>query len=89
MFDKILEFLPFCFHYFLSADIVVDGDTARGRWYMLECATLSDKQGTWCAAIEEEKYRYVKGQWLIAELKLVSVFQTPYDQGWHKKRFMT
>ncbi len=87
-FKKVPEFMPFSFHYFLSGDIIVDGDKATGQWYMLQTAIVKGGRGLWLAAVEYEKYQRVKKQWLISELKLTSVFRTPYAEGWHKTRFV-
>jgi hypothetical protein len=87
IFKKVPEFQPFAIHYFVEADISVDGDKATGTWFMWEPATEGDGKAVWSAGVEYEKYERVNGEWLISELKLTSVFRTPYEQGWHKQRY--
>ena len=87
LFKKIPEVQPFSVHYFVQADIQVQGDKAVGKWYEWMAATQGDGRAVWTAGIEEEKYEKVNGEWLISELKLTGIFRTPYEEGWHKVRF--
>ena len=83
---KLPEALPFCVHYFVQPTIVVEGQRAKGRWYMLVPATKGDGGAIWSAGLEDDEYEKVNGEWLISKLKLTSIFRTPYEEGWHKKR---
>ena len=87
LFKKVPEVQPFSVHYFVQAEIEVNGDKAVGTWYEWLAATQGDGRAVWTAGIENEEYRKVDGQWLISALKLTSIFRTPYEEGWHKKKF--
>ena len=87
LFKKMPELQPFSIHYFVQADIEVQGDKAVGKWYMWLPATLGDGRAVWSTGIEDEKYEKVNGEWLISELKLTPIFRTPYEEGWHKVKF--
>jgi hypothetical protein len=87
-FKKYPEIRPFRVHYFSQPDITVQGDNARGKWYMWVPCSAGDGRALWSSGYEDEKYERVNNEWLIAELKLVSNFRTTFEEGWHKKRFI-
>lgn len=88
-FRAIPQMLPFALHYVMNPLIEMQGERATGRWYLLEPCTFAEgHQAVWGAARYEEEYVKVGGEWKIKEVKLFSVFWTPYDQGWVKKRLV-
>jgi ketosteroid isomerase-like protein len=87
-FKKYPDIRSFRVHYFSQPEITVDGDCAYGRWYMWVPCSTGDGRAIWSSGYEEEKYEKVHGEWLIAELKLISIFRTPYEEGWHKRKFI-
>lgn len=78
----------FSVHYFVGPYIEIDGNKARGRWYTWCPATMAGGKGVWASAVEDDKYEKVNGEWLISELKVTVWFNTPYEEGWHKTRFL-
>jgi hypothetical protein len=74
-------------HYFVQPVININGNKATGRWYMLLAACSGDGSAVWSAGIEDDEYEKVNGEWLMSRMKLTSVFRTPYEMGWAKKRF--
>jgi hypothetical protein len=70
-------------HYIVNHVVDVDsnGTDATGSCYLLATA---DREGTayWMAVKYEERYRKVEGRWLFAEMKLLPVFMTPFDETW-------
>lgn len=78
----------FAIHYFIMPDIAVRGDTATGRWYLLQPATLRDRTGAWIAGIEEDEYRRVDGRWLMSYLKVDLAFLAPYEDGWARRNLL-
>lgn len=87
-FKKYPEIRSFRVHYFSQPDITIEGEKACGRWYMWVPCSTGDGRAIWSSGYEDEKYERVNGEWLIAELKLISIFRTPYEEGWHKKKFI-
>ena len=80
--------LPFAVHMVLNPIIQVDGDTAKGTWYLLQACIYADgDQAVWGSARYDEEYVRVNGEWKFRNLKLTSFFWTPFDQGWVKTRF--
>ena len=91
----VLEFMEqvgkgfiFAVHYFVVPDITVDGDKAWGHWYMWMAATLAGNKAVWLAGYEDDKYIKTDGRWWQNYMKLTLLFQTPYEEGWHKKKRM-
>ena len=78
--------LPFCVHYFVSPDIVVDGDKAHARWYLWEATTRPDNTPRLLSGWQDDDYIKVDGQWLQSYMKFKILFYTPYADGWVKTR---
>ena len=87
-FKSISDTVLFSIHYLMLPDITVEGDKAHGRWYFLGTDTLKDNIALWIAAFQDDKYERIDGRWWQKELKLTLLFQTPYEEGWHKKRIL-
>ncbi len=77
--------LHFSRHYFVNADIRVDGDRARGRWELLAPCTSRENQPMWMAGAEEDEYERVGGIWLHARMQLRVHFFAPHERGWAKR----
>ena len=87
-FQKAPERLPFAIHMVLNPIIEVDGDTAKGTWYLFQPCTWADgNRAIWGSARYDEEYVRVDGRWMFQRLKLTSHFWTPFDQGWVKTQF--
>ncbi len=88
--DKFFRTLPemmrFWLHMVMNPQIHVEGDRARGRWYLIEPNTTHDGQAVWGAGRYEERYRRREGRWFFEEVELLPIFWTPYDEGWAKTR---
>lgn len=78
----------FAVHYFVMPYITLDGNKARGRWYLWQAATLRDNTPVWMSGFEDDEYVKVNGQWLQSHMKVTIHFLTPYKQGWVKKRLI-
>ncbi len=79
---------PFAIHQVMNPIIEVEGEQAKGQWYLFQPATLAEgNQAVWLAARYEEEYVKVESEWKFKRLKVFPSFLTPYDQGWVKKRF--
>ena len=80
---------PFTIHQVMNPIIEVEGDTAKGSWYLFQTCTFADgNQAVWGAARYQEDYVRQNGEWKFKNLKVVSSFWTPFDQGWVKKQFV-
>jgi len=88
-FRAVPEQLSFFVHYVSNPLIEVDGNRATGSWYLLEpCTFAKGDRAVWGSARYDERYRRVGGDWKFEEMRLVSLFWTPYEAGWVKQRFI-
>lgn len=72
-------------------DVAEDGQTAHGRWYLIEFATMPDAAGSDRAVIitciYEDDFRKVDGQWLFTKVGADFQFVTDWDKGWVEQQF--
>ena len=81
--------MPFAIHMVMNPIIEVDGDAARGTWYLFQPCTFAEgDQAVWGSARYDDEYVRINGRWMFQNLKLTSHFWTPFDQGWVKTRFV-
>jgi len=73
-------------HYFLNAYIAPEGNKARARWYLWMPGTMGGGTAFWLAAVIDDEYAKINGQWLFTYVKSSIFFLTPYDQGWAKQK---
>jgi ketosteroid isomerase-like protein len=85
---------PFAIHHVMNPIIEVEGDSARGQWYLFQPATRLQRSGeqgepqaVWLAARYDDQYVRTESGWKIKHLKVTAHFLTPYDEGWAKRRF--
>ncbi len=87
-FERAPERLPFAMHMVMNPIIEVDGDSAKGTWYLFQPCTFADQnRAVWGAARYDEDYVKIDGQWKFKHLKLTSHFWTPFKEGWVETRF--
>jgi hypothetical protein len=88
-FSGASKMLPFALHYVMNPIIEVNGNTAKGTWYLFQTCTFAEgNQAVWGAAKYTEEYVKQGSEWKFKNLKVDSAFWTPYDQGWAKKQFI-
>lgn len=87
-FVKVSATLPFAVHMVLNPIIEVYGDTAKGSWYLFQACTFSEgNQALWGSGKYEDEYVRAGGEWKFKHVQLESMFWTPFEEGWVKKRF--
>ena len=89
-FQEVSKNIVFAVHYFVQPTIKVskNGETAQGKWYLWQACTLKGVGAVWIAGLEYDKYRKVKGAWLMSEMKLKLFIMSPYEKGWGKVRIL-
>ena len=89
-FEGVAKNIVFAVHYFLQPVIKVnkDGKTATGKWYLWQACTLKGLGAVWISGLEYDKYRKVKGEWLMSEMRLKLFIMSPYEKGWGKIRIL-
>jgi hypothetical protein len=77
--------MSFAIHHVTNSAVEVDEDSlsARGRWYLLQTATLRESnQAVWLAAQYDDQLVYSGDKWLFRHVALKSRFYTTHDAGW-------
>jgi len=88
-FQDISSDIVFAMHYMMNPIIEVDGDEARGAWYLFQTCTFAEGNTPILGAAKyAERYQRVHGTWKFRHLQLISIFWTPYDEGWVKRPFI-
>jgi ketosteroid isomerase-like protein len=81
--------IVFAMHYMMNPIIEVDGDQARGAWYLFQTCTFAEGNTPILGAAKyAERYQRVHGPWKFRHLQLISIFWTPYEEGWVKRPFI-
>jgi hypothetical protein len=73
----------FAMHYFLCPHIVLDGDTARGRWMLWQtCTFAEDELAVFMAATTSDDYVRTPEGWRMARMEFTLKFITRFDRPW-------
>ena len=80
--------LPFSVHFLTNESIIVDDNTAVGRWRYLQ-TTVYKGQAVWIAGRYHNDFVRVEGQWKFRHLRIDGIFVTPYEDGWVKTPFLS
>ena len=79
------ETVAYALHSVANPIIEVDGDTAKGYWYLWQPMTIKpDNQATWLIANYEDTYVRVDGKWMFQELLCKPEVFSPYEIGFGK-----
>lgn len=71
-------------------DVAEDGQTATGRWYLIEFATMPDAEGDRAVIITciyDDAFRKVDGEWLFTKVGAAFQFVSDWDKGWVEQQF--
>ncbi len=78
----------YAIHFFTQPEILLNGDSASCRWYLLEAATLADGTAVWVAGTEDDHYRRSGDGWLISRMVVNLEFIAPVEQGWQRSNLI-
>lgn len=84
-FRKVPQRMAFAIHQVMNPVIEIDGDLARGEWYLLSPCTVrrdGGNQAYWLGAVYHDEYEKVGGRWLIKSLRGEGHLWAPYERGW-------
>lgn len=80
-------------HLLGTESITVEGDVANGSWLCFEPATLKGKDGkleaVWVMARYFAEFRRAGDTWKVRTLRFEGIFCTPYEEGWHNRKFVS
>jgi len=69
-----------------AVEVSVDAQSAVGRWYLLQAATIAESdQAVWLAASYQDDLVHTDGSWHFRRVTLRSRFYTTYAEGWAKQ----
>ncbi len=74
-------------HHITNPFITVDGDKAKGRWYLLAlitAVTAGSPVGWWEQGVYDLEFAKIDGKWRISAMKFEYNFSVPYEEGWAK-----
>ncbi len=84
---KSCELTPMMRHQPVTPYITVDGNKAKGAFYltgMTTSMTANGEQARWVQGRYDNEYVCVEGKWKLSRLRFVFNFLTPYEDGWVK-----
>ena len=83
------KIFSFAIHYSLNGHIEVCGDKANATWYLfMPCTLEANNQAMWRAGVDRETYARIDGDWKYKLKVSEPLFNSPFDKGWAKKRFV-
>ncbi|MFP6654669.1 MAG: nuclear transport factor 2 family protein [Myxococcota bacterium] len=83
------QVVPFAIHHVTNPILEVDGDHAKGRWYLWQPCTFAEgNQALWMAGTYDDRYRRENGQWLFEQVTITLRMLSPYEAGWAKTPIM-
>jgi hypothetical protein len=91
-FDGVSAQIVWALHYMIAPliEVAEDGESATGRWYLLEPCTIVTGDGPRAMLITgtyADRYRREAGAWRFAEVKLDVQTVSPLDEGWVRRPF--
>ena len=86
LFEGFQKLISFSQHNIFNPRIEVDGDRARGVWYLVGPFTFRQDNGArWIACRYEDDYVKVNGEWKYQHLRAIIRMAAPYETGWAAK----
>ena len=89
-FKGVTEVMGFAIHHVMNPIIEIDGNKAKGQWYLWQpCVGGRKQRGLWFAARYRETYIRTDEGWRFKEMIIYPKMYAPYDGGWAESRFIT
>ena len=86
LFESFKQLISFSQHNLMNPIIEVDGDRAKGTWYLMGPFTFREKNDAkWLAARYEDDYVKINGEWKYKHLRAIIRMSAPYEKGWANK----
>ncbi len=85
--EVVASLLSYSAHMVSNPVIDVDGDRARGKWYVhVPLTGKAQNMAGWLQGRYDEEYIKIDGEWKWKSMTTTFDFITPYDDGWVKTR---
>ena len=84
-FSKISSDIVFAIHPVMNPIIMVDGDTANAKWWLIMWCTMNvegRKEARWFAAEYDDHLVKRDGKWLFTHIKIDGKFFATHADGW-------
>ena len=84
-FSNMPNVMSFAIHHITNSAVEVNDDAtgARGRWYLLQTATVKKtNQAVWLAARYDDRLVHTAGNWKFRRVELKTRFYTTHEAGW-------
>ena len=84
-FSNMPNVMSFAIHHVTNSAVEVNDDAtgARGRWYLLQTATVKKtNQAVWLAARYDDRLLRTAGKWMFRRVELKTRFYTTHEAGW-------
>jgi ketosteroid isomerase-like protein len=75
-------------HIAMNSKVEVDGDRAQGSWNGLIPMVTPDGEALWVGGRYECDFLRTASGWKISRMNFLTAFQTPYDEGFARTRFV-
>ena len=78
-------------HQVLNPLVIVEGEKAKGTWYLFCAITAPSPEGDramWIQGRYDNEFVREGGKWKFSLLRFVFNFVTPYEEGWVKSGMM-
>ena len=86
-FTNMPNVMSLAIHHVTNSAVEVSDDarSARGRWYLLQTATVkASDEAVWLAAHYDDEFVATDAGWRFRRVQLRSRFYTSYEAGWAK-----
>ena len=82
LFSGVSKRIVSAVHYFILPDIQIEGNKARGLWYMWVPLKMADGKCIIMSGTEADKYEKVNSEWLIGETRVRRFFTAVDEKAW-------
>jgi len=87
--EVVIGSLGFSAHMVCNPIIEVNGNNAKGLWYVfVPCTVSATNTAAWLHARYNEEYVRENGRWMWKSIMLNFDFLAPFDEGWVKTKMM-
>ena len=88
--ETVCQLLSYSAHMVANPVIEVDGNEAKGHWYVfVPCTLRPTNASAWLQAKYEEEYQKIDGKWFWKSMTARFDFFSPFDEGWAKTRMIS
>jgi ketosteroid isomerase-like protein len=80
MWENAMANYPFAVHLAHPVQVITDGDTGRGRWYIQEILREAEGPAVFAFGVYTDRYQKVEGQWLFSYRRFDLMYRIPLQE---------